>query len=188
MDPQSPQKGGIDPAALAIAAFAAAASLAAPSGPYDPTSMVMGVTILSVVFAYDKDPARDGFQKFAFSAVCSLITLLALGYLFELLWAWENSLFGNPRSPSNTKVVFRLRELLREQEEDLTYSQIPPWFYIVVWLGLVILYYRTYPPWWRPFKVLVVPFLWLWHHVRRQFKVRKSEVLPEESDVKEIQE
>jgi len=42
-------KGGIDPAALAVASLAAAVSVIAPSGPYGPASMMIGLTILVAI-------------------------------------------------------------------------------------------------------------------------------------------
>jgi hypothetical protein len=73
--------GGIDPAALAVASLAAAVSIIAPPGPYGPASMMIGATILVVIFAYDVAPRRTLSQSIAFGGVCALISSLALGYL-----------------------------------------------------------------------------------------------------------
>src|SRR5688572_7865520 len=70
--------GGIDPAALAVASLAAAVSVIAPPGPYGPASMMIGATILVVIFAYDVAPRRTLSQSIAFGGVCALMSLLAL--------------------------------------------------------------------------------------------------------------
>jgi len=84
---RKPLKGGIDPAALAIASLAAAVSVIAPPGPYGPRCLIIGVTIICVVLGYDVEPSRKWPQSLAFSAACSLILLLALGYPMELCFA-----------------------------------------------------------------------------------------------------
>jgi len=99
------QKGEIDPAALAVAALAAAVSVIAGLGTYTPRCSMIGVTILLVIFGYDFDPHRTWQESLAFSAVCALVSLLALGYPSE--WA-----FATNRTP-------RLHALLADPEHVL---------------------------------------------------------------------
>lgn len=131
-------RDGIDPAALAIASLAAAVSVVAPPGPYGPSSLIIGGTILSVIIAFDKNPKRRGVDKFAFSAVCALISLLMLGYPMECLFA---AVF--PTDKSNLWI--RLSVLFKEREDEIKYSQVPPFAAIIAWSGLVCAYYFLYP-------------------------------------------
>lgn len=119
-------KGGIDPAALAVASLAAAISAIAPPGPYGPGSIMIGLTILAVIFGYDKSPARDWRETLAFSAACALISLLALGYPLEYV-------FTSDRAK-------RYGILFHEIHGDIDYSEVPPWCVISVWLAMTLLY------------------------------------------------
>lgn len=82
-----PARGGIDPAALAAASLAAAVSVLAPEGPYKPLGAVIGLTIAVLIFAYDIEPERNGWQSLAFSMVVSLVLCLTFGYAVEALRA-----------------------------------------------------------------------------------------------------
>ena len=121
------RRGGIDPAALAAAALAAAISSIAPPGPYGPVSMIIGATILFLIFAYDIDPHRTPYQSLAFSAVAGLIAVLALGYPSECIFA--------------THRMVRLRVLLKEIDPDVPQSEVPPIVTILLWLLLTVVLY-----------------------------------------------
>jgi hypothetical protein len=77
------KSGGIDPAALAAATLAGALSLMGPEGPYKPPSMVMGGTLLTLLYGYDFEPDRGKRQSVAFSAVSGLCWMLFLGFPLE---------------------------------------------------------------------------------------------------------
>jgi hypothetical protein len=124
---QSDRHGGIDPAALAAASLAAALGALAPPGPYAPTSVVIGATILCLIFSYDIDPHRSKAQSFAFGAVVGLIAMLVLGFPFECVFA------ADPAS--------RLSVLLRERPNDLPHSEVPPIATLLGWLSVSILVY-----------------------------------------------
>lgn len=96
---QVERRGGIDPAALAAASLASAVSTFAQSGPYTLLSSVLGVSILMLVRSYDIDPHRNWFQSVAYSCVSGLTTLLAVGYLLELLFAWSAPHVGTSEVP-----------------------------------------------------------------------------------------
>jgi uncharacterized BrkB/YihY/UPF0761 family membrane protein len=131
MNEPKKRSGGIDPAALAAAALAAAISTIAPSGPYGPASMVIGITILLLILAYDVDPHRSRAQSVAFSAVVALIALLSLGFPMECVFA------AHPMA--------RLHVLLKEipQDKDLPMSEVPPLAAIVLWMLItIVLYWR----------------------------------------------
>lgn len=130
IDVPKPNKNEIDPAALAIVALAATVSVIAPSGPYGPGCMMIGVTIFCVVFGYDVAPRREWRQSLAFSVVCALISLLTLGYPLELIFA--------------THRAARLHILIAEVslEKDITHSEVPPWFILALWMVMVVLFYR----------------------------------------------
>jgi hypothetical protein len=114
------KKGGIDPAALAVAALAAAVSVIAPPGPYGPACMMIGATILCVIFAYDVEPSRGRGKNLAFSAVCALISLLTLGFLLECAFAKNKAM--------------RLHLLLAEPEHDIEHSEVPPLVILCLWI------------------------------------------------------
>ena len=122
-------KNEIDPAALAVVALAAAISVIAPRGPYGPGCMMFGVTILCVVFAYDVVPHRDNRQSVAYSAVCALISLLALGFLLECAFAKDKAM--------------RFHVLFAEPEQDIEHSEVPPLVMLVLWIAIALVYYRV---------------------------------------------
>lgn len=78
------RRGGIDPAALAAASLASAVSTIVQPGPYTPVTLIVGLTILFVVMAYDIEAYRSTFQSMAYSAVLSMTSILASGYPLEL--------------------------------------------------------------------------------------------------------
>ena len=121
------RSGGIDPAALAAAALAAAISSIAPPGPYGPVSMIIGATILLLIFAYDVEPHRSRYQSLAFSAVAALIAVLALGFPMECIFAVNK--------------LARLSVLLKEFDSDLAQSEVRPIATIVLWLVLTLFFY-----------------------------------------------
>lgn len=82
--------GGIDPAALAAATLAGAISLMGPPGPYEPPSMVMGGTLLALLYGYDFHPERQARQSLAFSAVSGLCWMLFLGFPLEYFFSRGN--------------------------------------------------------------------------------------------------
>lgn len=81
------KSGGIDPAALAAATLAGAISLMGPAGPYLPPSMVMGGTLLALLYGYDYHPDREARQSLAFSAVSGLCWMLFLGFPLEYIFS-----------------------------------------------------------------------------------------------------
>jgi hypothetical protein len=121
------KKGGIDPAALAIAALAAAVSVIAPPGPYGPACMMIGITILWVIFAYDVEPHRGPGKNLAFSAVCALISLLALGFPLECAFATDRAM--------------RLHVLRAEPDSDIKHSEVPPLVILGLWIVMWCAYY-----------------------------------------------
>jgi hypothetical protein len=114
-------ESGIDPAALAAAAIVAALTVIAPPGPYGPNSMIIGATILLLVFAYDVNPHRSWFQSLAFAAVIALVVTLILGYPLECICSQQH--------------VERIKILLREKKEE-EYSEVPPGLMILFWFAI----------------------------------------------------
>lgn len=112
---QVERRGGIDPAALAAASLASAVSTLAQSGPYTLVTSVLGITILLLVLAYDIDPHRNWFQSVAYSCVSGLTTLLAVGYLLELIFVWWAPQEGT--------------------------SAVPQWVHGVLWVLLSLAYF-----------------------------------------------
>lgn len=110
------RRGGIDPAALAAASLASAISTIAQPGPYTPITMVVGLTILAVVLAYDVEAFRTKFQSFAYSAAAGLTATLALGYPFEVYS--QNYIDYNPTS-----------------------STVPQWVTVLAWLCFTAAFY-----------------------------------------------
>ncbi|MDN3922484.1 hypothetical protein [Roseateles violae] len=82
-----------DAAALAGAALAGALAAAVNPGPYDIFSAIISVTILLVIWAYERGRNRDFAQSLALAAVVAFVSLLLLGLPLELL-AGQGSLDG----------------------------------------------------------------------------------------------
>lgn len=120
-------KNEIDPAALAVVALAAAISVIAPRGPYGPGCLIIGVTILGVVFAYDVVPRRAKRQSVAYSAVCALISVLALGFLLECAFAKDKAM--------------RFHVLFAEPEKEIEHSEVFPLVILVLWIVIALAYY-----------------------------------------------
>lgn len=80
---QNKRVGGIDPAALAAASLAAAVSTLAQTGPFTTLSVVFGITITLIIFAYDVDADRTFSQSIAFGCAAGLPIALGLGYVFQ---------------------------------------------------------------------------------------------------------
>ena len=53
-------------------------------GPFDWLNGVVGITLLSVVFGYERQRPRDRFQSIALAFVCGFCSLLILGLVLEL--------------------------------------------------------------------------------------------------------
>jgi hypothetical protein len=72
-----------DAAALAAATFAAALTTFAEPGPYDLFSFVIGITLLLVLWAYERNRSRDTLQSIALGAVAGFVSLMILGPVLE---------------------------------------------------------------------------------------------------------
>jgi hypothetical protein len=107
------QSQPIDSAALAASATAATLSILIAQGPFHPLNAAVGVTLTTLLLAYELKRCREGFQNLAFGMVCALCTLLVVGFLREL------SLSG-----------FNLSYLVPEKASSL----VPPWELIVYWV------------------------------------------------------
>lgn len=142
VDPKGPReggeetrRGGIDPAALAAATLAPAISTIAQPGPYGPTSIILGVAVLLLIFGYDIDPYRSTRQSLAFASVVALNAVLALGYPMECIF-----------SPYP---LDRLHDLLHDPKTAQNFSEVPPLVAIAVWGGLtaIVWFYDTKLRW-----------------------------------------
>jgi hypothetical protein len=75
----------IDAIGLLLAAVAAIIALSAAQMNFGYLSSLAGFTLLLVLFAFDRQGYRSGFQSLAFAAVCGVCLILAGGYLFHLV-------------------------------------------------------------------------------------------------------
>jgi len=75
----------IDSVALLTAVVATALAFAAAHGQFGYLSSIGGLTLLLVLFAYDRQGYRSGWQSLAFAAVGGLCVSLASGYAFALV-------------------------------------------------------------------------------------------------------
>ncbi len=78
-------KSQVDAAALLAAAVAGALAVIFARGPLDPLSSVIGLTLLLVLFAYDREGYRTVFQSLAFSAVCGFCVMLIAVVVFRFI-------------------------------------------------------------------------------------------------------
>jgi hypothetical protein len=81
----SPVTSPYDAAALAAAALAGALAAAVEPGPYDVFGVVISLTLLLVIWAFEKDRPRNIAQSFALDAVSGFVSLLAFGLPLEAL-------------------------------------------------------------------------------------------------------
>jgi hypothetical protein len=113
------RRGGIDPAALAGVALAGALTVLAPSGPWAPGGMIVGLTLLGFVWGYDVDPQREPRQSWAFAVVVGLIGTLMIGYPLEIMFS--------PKPFETFKI------LLHEPRLEQHFSDVPPWVVVTLW-------------------------------------------------------
>jgi len=76
-------KSQIDPAALLLAVIAVGLALALLPGSFGWLSTISGVILLLVLFSYDQQGYRSGWQSLAFSAVCGFSFMLAAVYVLQ---------------------------------------------------------------------------------------------------------
>lgn len=74
-----------DSAALAGTALAGTLVIFAEPGPFDWMNGIVGVTLFSILLAYEKDRPRTPGKSFALATVIAFTLLLILGLVFELL-------------------------------------------------------------------------------------------------------
>lgn len=72
-----------DSAALAGTALAGVLAVMMEKGPYDWLNLVVGLTLLLIIFGYERDHFRTTRQSVALAAVCALCSLLIFGVLIE---------------------------------------------------------------------------------------------------------
>jgi hypothetical protein len=114
----------IDPAALASATVAGILAFFLDPGPFDPLSIVVGVTLLTILFAYEFRRGRSNLQNLAFGTVCGFIGLLVVGPLFELIFALRAS--GEwPKNDKGDEV-----------------SRVTTWHLLFLWIILSGLFWR----------------------------------------------
>ncbi len=75
----------IDSVALLTAVVAIALAFAVSDGEFGYLSSIGGLTLLLVLFAYDRQGYRSGWQSLAFAAIAGLCVALASGFGFALL-------------------------------------------------------------------------------------------------------
>lgn len=73
----------IDPPALLLAVIAVGLAVALLPGSFGWLSTAAGITLLLILFAYDQQGRRSGFQSLAFSAVCGFSFMLAVAYALQ---------------------------------------------------------------------------------------------------------
>src|SRR5690348_1343258 len=74
----------IDSVALLAAVVALAVAFAAANGEFSYLTSIAGLSLLLVLFAYDRQGYRSGWQSLAFAAVAGLALALAGAFIFVL--------------------------------------------------------------------------------------------------------
>lgn len=83
-DAKPMERGGIDPAALVLASLACTGQLLLAEGEFSIYSLILGVTVTSVLYAYDVNPMRNKRQSWAFSLTVGLSMTFALGVIPQM--------------------------------------------------------------------------------------------------------
>lgn len=78
------ERSRIDSTALLAAAIAAAIILFLTRTGFTYLTTIGGVTLLFVLFSYDREGKRSVFQSLAFSAVCGFCVMLASGIIYQI--------------------------------------------------------------------------------------------------------
>jgi hypothetical protein len=73
-----------DVAALPGATLAAVIATFMPKGPYSYLSVIVGITLLAIIYAFEHARNRTRSQTFAVACVCALSGLLIIGLCAEL--------------------------------------------------------------------------------------------------------
>ncbi len=79
----TPQSSTFDAAALAVATAAGAISVFIAPGPYDLMSVIIGTTLIVIIWAYEFSRRRTIMQSLALSMSTAFISLLVLGLYRE---------------------------------------------------------------------------------------------------------
>ena len=106
---------GFDPAALAGTAVAAAIAVSINPGPYNGMSFVIGMTLLAIIFAYERGRPRNWRQNLALATVTGFVSLLLVGLFLE--WWLPSS---------------RFHEVCR-QADGHGGSCVQPWMLVTAW-------------------------------------------------------
>ncbi len=96
---ESYKVGGIDPAALTLASLAAVIPVLFGEGQFTVLSSIVGLTILTVIYAFDVNPRRSTHQQLAFSMVTALVGTTTLGWIYEFIAGWRNPTSPVPVTP-----------------------------------------------------------------------------------------
>lgn len=112
----------IDSAALAGAILAGALAVFIEPGPFDVLNVVIGITLLTILYAYELNRPRTDAQSVAFGAVCAFCILLVVGFLAEL-WLPLSS--------------FPIAVSGKGEPE----SRVPDWFLAAAWLIFTVLFF-----------------------------------------------
>ncbi|MBQ2647371.1 MAG: hypothetical protein IJF82_08340 [Achromobacter sp.] len=76
---QPPHAGGIDPAALIVAAVVLLGTTMLGSGSFSMLSTILGATIGVLIYAYDASSVRNCMQQIGFSMVIGLAATVSFG-------------------------------------------------------------------------------------------------------------
>jgi len=96
-----------DSAALAGAALAVAIAIYTQTGPFQFSSLIVGVTILFLVYGYEIDRTRSRMQSLALSCISGLASILVFGTIVELIRTDKiiNGHLGAMNTPSNVTEI-----------------------------------------------------------------------------------
>lgn len=121
---QSHQKNNpIDSAALAGTVVAAILATSSQSGPWYPSDGAIGLTLLIVLMSYELERPRKKLQNVAFGMVCSLSTILIVGFITEF---WLSG--------------FNWHYWVELEKPNPAISRVNPWYIGTWWCVLTVVF------------------------------------------------
>ena len=137
------QNDQTDIAALAAGVVAVSVSMFVAPGPYDLNGVMVGATLLFVLYGYVWNKYRSRAQSVALGAVVGIITLPIIGFAAEIFLAAQLV------SPDGILATLIAAPPAPQSENAVPTSGVSGWFLVAVWvasgIGCAVLDRRKQP-------------------------------------------